>query len=347
MNSLFLADEEILNAGEAERPEQAERADVFGRCLALSVILHVAVVFLFVGAARWEGRWGRPDGLESIYMVSLVAGSAEPGRGVVSDGGAGEAAAAAAADADDGAAEVAEEVLSEEVDAVEESVVAEELIEAEETVVEPPVAEEFVVAEEPLEPTEAVLPPEPVEPEAIPIKEEPVEPKVEVEPAKAPETPKPRARSKPRAAERPKAEAPKTETAKRADQAGGTGSGAGSGQVAAGGSGSSGVGAAGAGAGGENGGAAGYVKGNYEYIKKRIRQKLVYSPQAKRMGIQGTVTVAFVIQNDGRARNVSVAKSSGNDSLDESAVQAVEKASPFPPPPEAARIVVPISFSLK
>ena len=44
------------------------------------------------------------------------------------------------------------------------------------------------------------------------------------------------------------------------------------------------------GAGAENsaagqGRSAGYLKGNYEYIKKRVRQYLVYSPQAKRMGI--------------------------------------------------------------
>ncbi|MCL2029757.1 MAG: energy transducer TonB [Deltaproteobacteria bacterium] len=99
--------------------------------------------------------------------------------------------------------------------------------------------------------------------------------------------------------------------------------------------------------GGGGGNAAGYVKGNYEYIKKRIRQHLVYHPQAKRLGIQGTVTVSFIIGADGRARNTAVAKSSGSNMLDDSAIRAVHKASPFPPPPGEARIVVPISFSLK
>ena len=96
-----------------------------------------------------------------------------------------------------------------------------------------------------------------------------------------------------------------------------------------------------------HGDAGGYLKGNYEYIKKRIRQYLVYSPQAKRMGIQGLVYVAFTITRDGTAQNVELRTSSGFASLDESAIEAVHRASPFAPPPQAARVVVPIQFSLK
>ena len=98
---------------------------------------------------------------------------------------------------------------------------------------------------------------------------------------------------------------------------------------------------------GETANTSGYIKGNYEYIKKRIRQHLVYNPQAKRMGIQGTVSISFTIERDGRARNIAVINTSGNDALDESAVKAVRNASPFPLPPETARIIIPISFSLK
>jgi TonB family protein len=119
---------------------------------------------------------------------------------------------------------------------------------------------------------------------------------------------------------------------------------AGAGSSGAGSSGSSGSSGSGSSGGGDS---AGYLKGHYEYIKKRIGQHLVYSPQAKRMGIQGVVTVAFVIEKDGRARDIAVRKTSGHESLDESALKAVRNASPFPPPPDAARIVIPISFSLK
>lgn len=104
--------------------------------------------------------------------------------------------------------------------------------------------------------------------------------------------------------------------------------------------------------GGENsaagqGSSAGYLKGNYEYIKKRVRQYLVYSPQAKRMGIQGMVTVSFTIQQDGRVRDVAVSKSSGYSLLDESALEAVRSAAPFAAPPESARVIMPVQFSLR
>ena len=65
------------------------------------------------------------------------------------------------------------------------------------------------------------------------------------------------------------------------------------------------------------------------------------------MGIQGLVYVAFTITRDGSAQNVELRTSSGFDSLDESALEAVHRASPFAPPPQAARVVVPIQFSLK
>ena len=117
----------------------------------------------------------------------------------------------------------------------------------------------------------------------------------------------------------------------------------GSGQGRGSGSSSQGNGAASEG----QGDAGGYLKGNYEYIKKRIRKYLEYSPQAKRMGIQGLVYVAFTITRDGSAQNVELRTSSGFDSLDESALEAVHRASPFAPPPQAARVVVPIQFSLK
>ena len=104
--------------------------------------------------------------------------------------------------------------------------------------------------------------------------------------------------------------------------------------------------------GGENsaagqGSSAGYLKGNYEYIKRRVRQYLVYSPQAKRMGIQGMVTVSFTIQQDGRVRDVAVSKSSGYSLLDESALEAVRSAAPFAAPPESARVIMPVQFSLR
>ncbi len=104
-------------------------------------------------------------------------------------------------------------------------------------------------------------------------------------------------------------------------------------------------GQAGAGGGEESG--AGYAKGNYRYIRKRILQHLVYPPQALRMGLQGTVTLSFLIDREGRANDIRVIGSSGYDHIDQSALEAVRNASPFPPPPESARIVIPIGLKLK
>jgi TonB family protein len=90
-----------------------------------------------------------------------------------------------------------------------------------------------------------------------------------------------------------------------------------------------------------------YAKANFSYIQKRIRRFLVYSPEAKRMGIQGTTKLAFTIKSDGWAESISIRSSSGNKDLDEAAVAAVKKASPFSPPPAPVTIVIPIVFKLK
>ncbi len=65
------------------------------------------------------------------------------------------------------------------------------------------------------------------------------------------------------------------------------------------------------------------------------------------MGIQGMVTVSFTIQQDGRVRDVAVSKSSGYSLLDESALEAVRSAAPFAAPPESARVIMPLQFSLR
>jgi protein TonB len=91
----------------------------------------------------------------------------------------------------------------------------------------------------------------------------------------------------------------------------------------------------------------GYAKGNYLYIRKRILRHLHYPLQAQRLGLQGTATIAFVIDRQGRAQTIQVAVSSGYESIDQAAMEAVQDASPFPPPPEAARISIPIVLKLR
>ena len=90
-----------------------------------------------------------------------------------------------------------------------------------------------------------------------------------------------------------------------------------------------------------------YLSDSFGYINRHIRNNLVYPAQARRAGQSGTVIIEFTIQMDGRARDINVTGSSGFDILDNGAIRAVEKASPFPSPPKSTRIVVQVEFNLR
>jgi protein TonB len=91
-----------------------------------------------------------------------------------------------------------------------------------------------------------------------------------------------------------------------------------------------------------------YIKKNFNYIQRRIRDKLVYPSQARRAGIQGLTEVVFTIHQDGSVSGVSVRVSSGQAMLDQAALDAIYAAAPFrPPPPAAAKIAVPVAFKLR
>jgi protein TonB len=90
-----------------------------------------------------------------------------------------------------------------------------------------------------------------------------------------------------------------------------------------------------------------YIKRNYRYIQRRIRDKLVYPAPARKAGIQGVTELSFTIHEDGRVSAVRVLKSSGHVVLDEAAVETIYAAAPFPRPPASARIAIPIAFRLR
>jgi protein TonB len=90
-----------------------------------------------------------------------------------------------------------------------------------------------------------------------------------------------------------------------------------------------------------------YIKRNYRYIQRRIRDKLVYPAPARKAGIQGVTELSFTIHEDGRVSAVRVLKSSGHVVLDEAAVDTIYAAAPFPKPPASARIAIPIAFRLR
>ncbi|MDR0641112.1 MAG: energy transducer TonB [Treponema sp.] len=82
-------------------------------------------------------------------------------------------------------------------------------------------------------------------------------------------------------------------------------------------------------------------------MQRHIRNKLIYPPEARRAGIQGVAELSFVIHTDGHVSNVRITVSSGSEMLDASAVEAIYSAAPFRPPPNQARLVIPVAFRLR
>ncbi len=64
------------------------------------------------------------------------------------------------------------------------------------------------------------------------------------------------------------------------------------------------------------------------------------------MSMEGYVIISFLVCLDGNVKGIQVNKASGFSTLDDNAVQAVMKASPFPPPPVEVRIIIPITYKL-
>jgi protein TonB len=90
-----------------------------------------------------------------------------------------------------------------------------------------------------------------------------------------------------------------------------------------------------------------YLREQYDYIRERVTSRLHYPAMARRQGWVGKVIVTFMVQPDGRVENLDVVRSSGHQSLDRQAMQAVLAAAPFPAPPAPAVITLPVTFTLE
>jgi protein TonB len=75
---------------------------------------------------------------------------------------------------------------------------------------------------------------------------------------------------------------------------------------------------------------ADYIRG----VRARIDRHKRYPSTAAREGIEGTVTVSFVLDSRGILLEKEIAAGSGHAILDEAALTAVADASPFPPFPD-------------
>lgn len=90
-----------------------------------------------------------------------------------------------------------------------------------------------------------------------------------------------------------------------------------------------------------------YINEHFTYIRDLITQRLAYPRIARRMGWSGRVLLAFVVAEDGSVRSIHVRESSGYPVLDNSAMETVKSVAPFPRPPMAAEIVMPVQFRLR
>ncbi|MFQ5949946.1 MAG: energy transducer TonB, partial [Nitrospiria bacterium] len=70
-------------------------------------------------------------------------------------------------------------------------------------------------------------------------------------------------------------------------------------------------------------------------VKDQIRYLWKYPAAAAQSGLEGDLLVRFTIRRNGRLSKVSVISSSGHDLLDEEAVRAIRKGTPFAPLPDA------------
>lgn len=72
-----------------------------------------------------------------------------------------------------------------------------------------------------------------------------------------------------------------------------------------------------------------------DMIRQRIQESIIYPHQARKDGIEGRPYVRFSINTAGEVTSLELVRSSGYAILDEEALSAIRRASPFPKIPES------------
>ena len=89
-----------------------------------------------------------------------------------------------------------------------------------------------------------------------------------------------------------------------------------------------------------------YLKEHFHYVNETVQGKITYPRIARKMGWQGKVLISFVICKDGSVKDIRIVESSGFNALDKNAVEAIRKGAPFPRPPVAAELIIPVIYKL-
>ncbi|WP_349017661.1 TonB family protein [Rhizobium sp. 32-5/1] len=85
-------------------------------------------------------------------------------------------------------------------------------------------------------------------------------------------------------------------------------------------------------------------------MRAKLQRALKYPRAADRNDVRDVPWVRFTVSATGAVSGVSVAKSSGSSLLDQAVIEAVHRASPFPPIPDSAgksslKFLIPLQFS--
>jgi TonB family protein len=87
-----------------------------------------------------------------------------------------------------------------------------------------------------------------------------------------------------------------------------------------------------------------YLTCNFGPIRDKVMRELAFPPEAIEKGWHGCLKIAFLVHCDGRIDSIRVLASSGHLVLDQSAVEAVKNAAPYPKSPRKVEIQMPISY---
>jgi periplasmic protein TonB len=98
------------------------------------------------------------------------------------------------------------------------------------------------------------------------------------------------------------------------------------------------------GSGGGGFGGRGGVADLFGSIRRQIERAKIYPEKARQAGVEGTVELRFQIGPDGNAAGLEIVRSSGHPELDESALQTIRRAAPYPA--VSGRIRIPLSYRL-
>ena len=92
-----------------------------------------------------------------------------------------------------------------------------------------------------------------------------------------------------------------------------------------------------------------YERTDFEIIRDKVLSRLTYPSVARRMGWNGIVQVALVINTDGRLVSATIHQSSGRALLDDAALEAALKlrGDQLPKPKSLSTVILPIAFKLR